>query len=380
MRKKVGILTLIGKNYNNHAGAVLQAYALQKTIEKFGYSSEIIDFIPASSVNINTLGTQLKRSLTTRGLINTLIVGIGTITGLKRRTHHYHRFKTRYMRFTLESFNKIGQLREITSNYDIFVVGSDTVWSPQLGTDNLRVYLLEFAEDHNIKISYAASVWYPIPPSLCPLYKNLLKRFDFVSVREKTSLEYLKQCGVEGDIKIVVDPTLLLSKKDYENISRAPLTVPKRPYIFYYDVHFSKGLFSRVISLARKTGSMVVTETAIIPKVSKNDIYSFYSCGPLEFLDLIKNAELVITTSFHGTVFSVIFEKQFYSIKPDFAPPNKIADFLEMVGLQSRLITVGDLNKKVFKDEPIEWKAVKRNLKDVVKHSKLFLKRALRGV
>ncbi|MFA4669679.1 polysaccharide pyruvyl transferase family protein [Pyrococcus kukulkanii] len=377
--RKIGILTLTGKEYNHHMGAVLQAYALQKTLDKLGFSSEIIDFIPTLYRENKFFIDQFKRSVVTRGLTNTIIVSIGTIMRLRQRKRCYYDFKSNYMTFTSDSFNSLEDLKEITDVYDAFIVGSDTVWMPQLGVKNLEAYLLKFAEDTNTKISYAASIWYPIPLSLCPLYKTLIERLDFVSVREKTSLMYLKQCGVKKDIKVVLDPTLLLSQKEYRNIAKVPNIIPDKPYIFYYDVHLSKGLFQKVISFAKKTGHSVVTETAI-PRGVMKEVYSFYGYGPPEFLGLIQNSDLVITTSFHGTVFSVIFKKQFYSIKSDFAPSTKIIDFLESIGLQDRFISLDELKKRIIHDKPIEWDSIEKNLKENIDLSLSFLKMALKGV
>ena len=293
----------------------------------------------------------------------------------RKRVESCYNFKKVYLNFTSQTFKNKECLKHL--DYDIYIVGSDVVWSPKLhDVETLKVYLLEFVKSKK-KVSYAASVWHPIPDWLCPIYKNLLRDFDFISVREETSVRYLKKCCIEIDPEIVLDPTLLLSKEEWKKISKPPEKTIKRPYIMFYDVHPTKGLVSEVLSIAKKKGVNIVTGYPLFIRLNHPKVYSFYN--PAEFLWLVENAEYVITTSFHGTIFSVLFRKPFYSIKPTTGPANKIVDFLKMVGLEDRFVhDPKDLESLSF-DDDVDWKTAERKLKKEINRSIHFLKKALRG-
>ena len=378
MRKeKIGLLTLVGRKYNNNIGAILQAYALQRIIKKLGFDCEIIDFEPPIDMK-NSLIMPLVASIKARGFKWTLLRAFDRLLRERERIKGCYDFKKAYLNFTPQTFKDKDDLRHL--DYDIYIVGSDTVWSPKIHIKALRVYLLEFVKNRK-KISYATSIWYPIPDRLCPIYKSLLRDFDFISVREETSARYLKECGIEIDPEIVLDPTLLLSKEEWKRISKPPEETVERPYIMFYDVHPTKGLISEVFSIAKKRGVNIVTNITAkytpFMKFNYPRVYSFYS--PAEFLWLVENAEYIITTSFHGTIFSVLFRKPFYSIKPTISPANKIFDFLKKVGLEDRFIrNPKDLKSKGLNDD-INWKNTERRLKREVNHSIHFLKKALRG-
>ncbi|MCD6483204.1 MAG: polysaccharide pyruvyl transferase family protein [Candidatus Aenigmarchaeota archaeon] len=372
--KKVGLLALVGKRYKNHVGSVLQAYALQSVIEKLGFECEIIDFEPPIDIK-EILAENLMKSIITRGFKWTFLIGLGLIPRLKKRVKSYRIFKKTYLNLTPRAFKNEEDLESL--NYDVYVVGSDVVWSPKHRSKALKIYLLDFVKNKK-KISYAASVWHPIPNRLYPIYKNLLRYFDFLSVREKTSVRYLKRCGIKINPEIVLDPTLLLSKEEWKKISKPPEKVIEKPYIIFYDVHHAKGLLSEVFSIAKKKRVNVVTESPFLIEPKNPKVYSFYTYSPAEFLWLIENAEYVITTSLHGTIFSVLFQKPFYSIKPAADPDNKIVDFLETMGLEDRFVQNPKDLKHLSFDNDINWKAAKKKLERKINTSIRFLKKALR--
>jgi len=374
-KKKVGLLTLVGTRYNNNIGAILQAYALQNTIEKLVFDCEIIDFEPPINTKKSFTGN-LVRSIKFHGFKWTLFEMFGATLRLKEKKkilESYNNFKKAYLNFTSQTFENKERLKHL--DYDIYVVGSDVVWSPKHDIEALKVYLLEFVKNKK-KVSYAASVWHPIPDELCFIYKNLLRDFDFISVREKTSAKYLKRCGIEIDPDIVLDPTLLLSKEEWKKISKPPEKTIKKPYIMLYDVHLAKGLLSKVFSIANKKGVNIVTRYPLFIKLNHSKVYSFYS--PTEFLWLVENAEYVITTSFHGTIFSVLFRRPFYSIKPGTAPANKIIDFLKRIGLEDRFVQNPKELESLSFDDDIDWKTTEKRLKREITHSLQFLKKALK--
>ncbi|RLI84862.1 MAG: hypothetical protein DRO98_08040 [Archaeoglobales archaeon] len=382
---KLALLTLTGRGYNNNYGAVLQAYALQKVLSTMGYETELIDFVPIA-YNLRHRIRSIWKLVRDRGLSyilkrlsNRVLKILMKEKSLEssqlslKRFQKFEEFKQQFMIFTEKTYHSFEDLRELNSVYDIYVVGSDLVWSPWLMDEGrLKAYLL--ATNNGLKISYAASVGEEIPIWACRIFRKFLPEFTAISVRERTSLEAIKKCtGIEA--KIVIDPTALLKKEELSEISRKPEVAPERGYVMVYDLHNSERIIPYVKKIAENFSLDVITYS------QTNLGISFYDCGPREFLWFCENAEFVITSSFHGLVFSILFKKPFYAINPEpSAPASRIRDFLRMLGLESRFLNLDSNNRMLLKnieDSYIDWKSVFKRLNLERKKSFEFLKNAL---
>ena len=373
---KIGLLTLIGRNHNFNIGAVLQAYALQNLIMREGMDCEIIDYTPTRKFIVH-----LFWSLKNKGVEYVVPKAVFLVVKeIKNKMHkeienyrirNIEDFKHQYLHFTPRNFKDINALKN--TDYEVYLVGSDLVWSPRYNdSETLSAYLLSFVRDA-AKISYAASIGEPIPNWACSIFRTYLRGFNFVSVREETSAKYLKDCtGINA--KIVLDPTALLKQREWERLSRAPEKEPEGEYVLVYDIFRSKEILSEINPIARKKGWNIVTYSP-----SKDNLY-FYSYGPQEFLWLCKNAEYVISSSFHGTVFAVLFGKPFYAIDPrPEAPPSRIFDFLKRLHLEDRFVK-NTRNLKTLNFDSPDWTLVNSMLENDGIHSLKFLRKALKSV
>lgn len=303
--KKVGIMTLYYKTYNY--GAQLQAYALQKAVEYLGYECEQICYKWYNS-HIEQFYSQQKDSTD----------------------------KFREFAYSIPHSKRIyspENIYESNEEYDIFITGSDQVWGV---VDSMPYYLLphmalSFATEDKIKFSYAASIGNAAltEDRKAPL-KYWLNELDEVSIREQSALPVISEI-TEKSVTSVLDPVFLLEVRAWEKIADAPIGNEK--YIFVYNILNNPELEKTAKDLSEKTSLPIKT------------VSYFYgvSAGPLEFVGLIRNAEYVISDSFHGTVFSIIFGKQFYTFPIDkvyseYSKNIRITDLLSKFGLSDRFV------------------------------------------
>ena len=370
---KVGVLTFLSRNWNTNFGALLHAYALLRQLKNLGVDSYLIDFTPSTS-----LPKAAIKALKQKGIGYTLIQGLSILkqpfkqsTSLTGRQLEAKR-KKKTLEFINSQFNLTKPIKNfedlLNLEFDVYIAGSDIIWSPKML--NLEVYLLGFVR-RGKKVSYAASIAERIPANLCPVYRKHLLTFDRLSVREKTSALYLSEClGFEPEI--VVDPTLLFTKEEWEKLCKKPENLPEKPYVLVYDLYRSDEIVPRIYKIAEENGLGIICYNYKIAR--KYKIPSFYDFDPFEFLWLIKNSEFVIAASFHGTIFSVLFEKPFYSIDPNLLSC-RITDFLEMLSLDGRFVRdPASINSLSF---DIDFSEAKEIIKKRREDSIRFLKEAL---
>lgn len=328
--KKVGLLTFHrATNY----GACLQAYALKNFIEDQGCSCDIIDY------RCPTIENFYNKIFLTDDSIKTKIKKIITWSVQKERNKKFKDFiynnllcgkNFGYTRYNVASVNEL---------YDLFIVGSDQVWSPFCTGGDLT-YFLDFVEDPKKCNSYAACVGVASDDFLKSndVVNNLL-RFNHVSVREestKNRLNDITAIRTEKNISLDIDPTLLL---DTSKWVEAAHKIKRNHYIFVYSLSMPDEVVSFAKRLAKEKQKKIIfcTLDNLFTIKNKNDTVNV---SPEEFLGYIKNADYVVTNSFHGTVFSVVFRKNFYVIKNK--NPNhdnsRLVNILSLLELENRLI------------------------------------------
>ncbi|NMA84105.1 MAG: polysaccharide pyruvyl transferase family protein [Epulopiscium sp.] len=333
---KIGIVTWF--HYKNY-GTILQAYALQNFLKIKGYNCVLINYIPIYNKNFleKVKSGKFKKRIGSK--IETYcfkFLGSDIKEKLRKRNIAFETFIKKNIELTLK-IQSNDDLLKLNDMFDYFICGSDQIWNPE----NLNgVYYLSFVNEENKKISYAPSFGVRhIPASKKEKIQHWVNKFDKLSVREEDGASILKTL-TQKDIEVVVDPTLLLSKTNWEQILVNPNI--HKDYILCYFLGDRKEYWEVVQKLQKITGYRVV----IIPikfnsYLQKYDIRT--STGPEEFIGLIKNAKLILTDSFHGTIFSLKFEKDFYVFKR-FKDKNKgsqnsrIYNILKMLNLEDRLI------------------------------------------
>ncbi len=362
---KIGILTMpLASNY----GGTLQNFALQTVLKRLGYDPITIRF-PSMYQNrslINSL--MLYTNLLCRHLAKK-ILGKPSITPLlpgvwKKNTANFEKFiqknieKTYYVDdITVDLCKQYG--------IDSLIVGSDQVWRPEV-PDVINRYFCRFAENHDIpRISYAVSLaldeWTFSPEQTLEI-KTLLKSFSSVSVREKNGVDLLKE-NVNCNAEWVIDPTMLLTKKDYMNIIKntPPLT---NPYIFTYILDPSEEKMHYVTELAKSKGLKVV---------SLNDKATDSSASIEKWLSHFRDSSFIITDSFHGTVFSILFEKQFICLENRHRGNARMESLKAMTGLHERFVC-----GKVTPLSEIDYSTVNDLVNNMREHSIQYLQNSIK--
>lgn len=321
---KIAIITF--HRVNNY-GAVLQNFALQKALIDKGHVVEVVDYQcdyiykPWRLINLKN-----------KGFINYFMGIFGHIT-YKFRTKNMNNFRSQ-INYTHRITRK--ELKDICDHFDLFIVGSDQVWNPKL-TGGDTTFLLDFIDNKYKKASYAASLGgSEIPEKYFLEYSNLWKEFGYLSIREESAGEFVSKL-THREVPTVVDPTMLLTPKEWIELAKGESE--RHPYLLMYQLSFSNRMIDYAKALAKKYDLKIICLPFPMGKPMKAKLN--FTAGPTEFLALFKNASYILTNSFHGTVFSVLFKKQFYvEVSQGISKvSSRITDFLDMVGLSNHLLS-----------------------------------------
>lgn len=225
----------------------------------------------------------------------------------RRRKKNFTRFNK-----CIRSGPKIGYKTKLTTlnkTFDLFVVGSDQVWNPNINGNGMYINMLGFCNDGNKKISLAASISQDsLTEAQINEFKNYLNDFKCISCREKQGSILLKSI-LNREIETLVDPTLVLKKEEWDCYCKKPSFLKKESkFMFVYLLGKKTNKYKEIINYYQTTLGLEVYEIM-------DELSTVFSSGPSEFLWLIKNSSFVITDSYHGTVFSCIYEKPFKILK-----------------------------------------------------------------
>lgn len=341
---KTGIITII--NVNNY-GAELQAFALNYKLRELGYDNEIINYLyykHPDYIKEKESKPIVKISLITniKGIILNWIDSFDKLIHPKNAKLRKYRFDEFHKLNTNISkpYKSFSELYKSKLDYDIFIVGSDQVWNPNTRT-SIKPYFLTFATKNKKRISYASSFGVEsLDSKFHAIYKDCFKHLDIISCREKAGVKIIKELTGK-DATHVVDPTLLLCKADWE--SKMVKYISDEPYILMYILTHSPYITKLALELKRRTGHKIIRVCFNSTNTEKSSsILNIVDAGPAEFLGLFAGASFVITNSFHGTIFSLIFQKQFFTISPLKKTNNsRQMGLLSLVGLEKRLIKEG---------------------------------------
>lgn len=322
--KKVGILTF--HNALNY-GAVLQTYALQQTISQLPAKVEIIDY------RCPQIEKQYRSILGAGKKIDRIKHGLMYFQYCQRNRIFAH-FCNHRLKLSKQYFISQKELLKVNSQYDFFVVGSDQVWNAFItGLD--ETYLLNFVDNNRKKISYAASFGFPeLPDEWKPRYKLLLESFYGLSVREQQGADILGNL-TGRDAHVHIDPVLLMKADEWKRIA-AP--IKEQNYIFVYLMAKTETILKFIEELANQTGYKVIW---FGPGLRRPIRAKYIRTGsPEEFLGYLLNASYVVTNSFHGTAFSILFHKAFFiELLPRQHNSNsRLEQILNLFHLSDRLI------------------------------------------
>lgn len=286
--KKIGVITI--NDYNNY-GNRLQCYAVQRYLEKMGHDVE----------NIYNRNRKDGFIINCARKLYHFIIDFKNRKTVASRERNFYEFN-KNIKFSDEHII-CGHYNDILNDkYDFFISGSDQVWNPYY-RKRIEVDFLNFAANEK-KVSFSASMGVSrLPDNVIETYRRYLKDFKSISVREDTAKKIIEGLTDRNDIEVLVDPTLLLTVEDWEEVSQKPCMNYNPKFILSYFLGGSKRYENVIKSIAEKYSC------EIIDVYDKNS--AFYSCGPQHFLDLEKNAFLVCTDSFHSAVFAFLFNRPF---------------------------------------------------------------------
>lgn len=360
---KIGIITFHRAiNY----GAVLQAFALYKTVETLGEKVEIIDYVsPAVSAAHHRMTLQLSPV----GLYRFLRFG----KSINRRFDKFEKFLNSMQ--LSPSVSSPEDIAKLSADYGAVICGSDQVWNLNITEKDFN-YFLKTVNESTKRIAYAASFGQSdYPADLKDEIKTSLERFDSISVREKAGKEIVESL-LNMKPKLVLDPTLLLTKQEWRTFSE-PYEIRDK-YLLVYSVGQIEDLFDLAREIAHKRGYKI----AVISLRKFKDLPNamcLKDLSPLEFVNVVDNAECVITNSFHGTAFSVELEKKFIVVRrSEKAHPglnSRMETLLEKVGLIGQIY--GEKTTNVDELLSVDHSQASQKLSQFRTESKDFLRSSL---
>ena len=367
----IGIITFHSA-YNY--GAVLQCYALQKITNKLcnDCKIEVINYIDENVMSGYKFLPKNKKNVKCyiRGIAKYILYG----RKIKKRFENFDNFMNLNYKISDKRYDK-SNINNINNEYDILITGSDQVWNPNIVGELSDAYTLNFGKDSVNRISYAASIGNSfIEDSFKDDYKRKIAKIDHISVREEDAKKALEKL-IDKKIDVVLDPTLLLNRNEWDKkIKEIPSE--KEKYILAYVVEGNEEYRKIVNYLSEITGLKVV----YFEKVNKyeNPLRSAYTEGPLEFVNLIKNAEYVVATSFHATVFSIIFNKKFF-IVPHKKTGSRVTNLLDKLKIENRTYVNLEDFKKIDYNFETDWEKVDMLLNRERQKSIDWLKNAIEG-
>lgn len=380
---------LVSCYFKNNYGSLLQAYATQKILDDMGIENETInidnniDFKKGKRKYYfgqvtNFTFIKSKLGMIKLKLDKKLNKNLGK--NISIRDKKFKEFRS-YFKLT-DSIDTYADLTKACDNYEKVVVGSDQLWLPvNIVAD---YYTLNWVPDNVNKVAFSTSFGVStVPEKYKEQYKRFLNRIDNLSIREEAGRKLIKDL-IGKDVQVVCDPTLLFNKEEWMTIQKEePITDGK--YILCYFLGNSIEYRKFAERLKEKTGYKIVSLNHLDEYVKYSDKFADetpYDVGPCEFLNLIRNAEYVCTDSFHGTVFSLINNKNFYVFrrynkKSKVSTNSRLESLLGIVELKERLLEGTENIEDVIK-MTIDYNKVNSKLESFRNESKEFLKKALK--
>lgn len=344
---KIGIVTVHkAPNY----GANLQTYATWKCIRDLGFDAEIIDLsLKAEPPRFPKMRPELseKHKVSIKFKIKMLLRDFCVLLHIKKPIYtppnilpnaqaKFNEFN-KLIKYS-KKYRSVSELYELGTGYDILITGSDQVWNPQQPWA-MEPMFLTFAKENQKKISYASSIGIEdLRPNEKSLFAEWLRSYSAISVRETVAQKLLTQITGRNDIEKVIDPTFLLSQEEWNDFAKKPSVASS--YILVFSLGHNQALIDYALKLKQETGYDVKV-ICLMPMPYTGNVYELISDAcPREFIGYISQAELVLTDSFHGTVFSIIMGvKNFYTYLFSYAKRNtRMIDLLALTGLSNHIL------------------------------------------
>ena len=379
------IRTITCHHSYNH-GAMLQAFALVKYLQSQGHDVAVIDYQPDYMP-----GHKVDPGFVSVGFFS--IFGIRHLYGWykriqapKRKDYYeleqsrrdaFELFFSKFIPVTQKQYTTLKQLRTNPPEADLYIAGSDQIWNTNLKNGRDAAFYLDFGHPKR-KISYAASF---ATQDLNGRFREHVHRrlagFDAISLREQSGLRILQSLGYNGIT--VVDPVFLLERHAWDEVLKTQEEkdqVETENYILTYDFELVRSVLEPIAKrLANLLNCKIYSVGPIHQKYADKSIVC---CSPLEFVSLIKHARCIISNSFHGTAFSLIYSKDFFVVKRKDGLNSRMQDLLNHYGLSDRLVDSTVADDMLLKN--IGYSTVAKVLEQDVNLSKSFLQEQIDAV
>ncbi|MEH7214280.1 polysaccharide pyruvyl transferase family protein [Priestia megaterium] len=361
---KAGILTF---HFAYNYGAVLQAYALQKTLEEYEVDVSVIDYRVKAIENKNKQVRQDKNFLSN---FKEVVSNRFHNSYLNKKHKKFDAFLDNYLNVTDRTYRNYKDI--VSLDLDAYVFGSDQIWNPNITGGFDQAYFGGFLPDESNakRLSYAASIGLSTLTSQQSTdFKRLIDNLDYISLRESQATELVSNL-TNKPVSTVLDPTFLLQEEQWNDIIINP-SINKK-YLLIYSLEENLDMIKSAYNIANKYNLEVIE---IKPRKKFRDAKHriIVESGPREMLGWLKNADIVFTNSFHGTTFSLIFNKNFF-VFPHSKVPSRMISLLELLKVEERLVRDSNDIENV---NDIDYESTKKSLNYHINESKAYLKQAL---
>ncbi len=358
MKKRVGILTF--HNVPNY-GAALQAFASVNYMKKkYGIESSIIDYQGYGNGDEFSIEHIKNNILKSNNIVKRLakyLLFLKNKKAYKTKLEKFDAFRRRYYKLDHDVEN-------MNSRYDLIFYGSDQIWNPNITKGYDDIYFAKnIVNPHIIRAGFAVSCGDVDEVKNDEDFLESIKSFDYIGARESSLVDYL-QCH-KIPCSLMVDPSFLLSAEDYMEL----LEIPKRPrpYLLVYELQRDSMIDDLALKIAKIKGLDIIHICGYL-NFNKFQSKGCFDVGPVDFVKLICNAEYVLTNSFHGCAYSLIFQKDFNVVLPR-SRTSRITDLLSKLCITDRIVT----DKQNVTVTPISYTAVNSALKYLIAETELFI-------
>ena len=352
--KTVGIITTFRQpNY----GSVLQAFALQYVIKKMGYEVKVIDYKYPNKFHWAAGLKHGRRNITLRNRLGDIKRFLQLVLHLRKpsKMEMLNTFIKKEMQCT-KFYPSRRSLEKDPPIFDIYVSGSDQIWNPNTMFGDMS-YMFDFAPKNKIRIAYSSSFSCNcIPKKYIEIYKENLSHFKSIGVRETNGVTLVQNLIGRTDAKLVLDPTLLLNKEQWHEYAKKSIVLPLPPkYILFYMLAYTYSpdeKMCELLTFIQNKYNLPIVALSEKPQGFKGDfIHLEAECpvGNYEFLQLFEKAEIVVSSSFHGTAYSLNFGKPLLALEDGISrSDDRISSLLNALGLSSQLVyTTTILNEEM---------------------------------
>lgn len=365
--KKIAIITY-HRSYNY--GAALQSYATVCFFESLGYSPRIIDYYPA---NLRDYGTYKSSfydvSNATRPFLIRCLLTLLKTPGYKRLKRAFDPFINRELPLTRAYYSE-DELKEELPDADIFCTGSDQVWNNYYTRKFDDVFFLGFVPETKTKISFSSSFGKSrFSEDENKYIKEHLDKYDYISVRENSGIKILENLGYT-DCDLLLDPTLMIQPSVWREFASSAMF--DFEYVLVYQLHGDSDTFDRAYEIASRNNLKIV-RIITMPHQRTRGCINVVTPDIRQFVSLFANARIVVTDSFHGTVFSIIYNKKLAVTMPK-RFGDRITTLANAIGAEKMIL--GDIEKWIRLDFDALYVHINDKLQKLRREkNELFVKR-----